>query len=60
MSGADYSEDSTGVFSEKVHVTNKEEVDDADIAGGATTVVVINLNYVWDSVNSKWVRMTQP
>ena len=34
--------------------------DDNDISSGSTTSVVICLNYVWDSVNSKWVRMTQP
>jgi len=36
------------------------ETDDDDIAGSQKTVIVINLNYVWDAVSSKWVRMTQP
>ena len=36
------------------------EEDDADIAKEQTTIVVINLNYVYDAANTKWVRMTQP
>lgn len=34
--------------------------DDGDITKELTTIVVINLNYVWDAGNTKWVRMTQP
>ena len=36
------------------------ETDDDDIAKDQITIVVINLNYVYDAVNTKWVRMTQP
>jgi len=36
------------------------EADDDNIASAQTTIVVINLNYVWDAANTKWVRMTQP
>lgn len=36
------------------------ETDDNDIAKDQETLVVINLNYVWDAANTKWVRMTQP
>jgi len=36
------------------------ETDDDNIAKDQTTIVVINLNYVYDAINTKWVRMTQP
>jgi len=36
------------------------DTDDDNISGGNNTIVVINLNYVWDAANTKWVRMTQP
>ena len=36
------------------------ETDDDNIAKDQITIVVINLNYVYDAVNTKWVRMTQP
>ena len=36
------------------------EADDDNITSAQTTIVVINLNYVWDAGNTKWVRMTQP
>lgn len=36
------------------------EADDNDIAKDQITIVVINLNYVYDAANTKWVRMTQP
>jgi len=36
------------------------DTDDDDIASAQRTLLVINLNYVWDPANSKWVRMTQP
>jgi len=36
------------------------EKDENDVTKELTTIVVINLNYVWDAVNTKWVRMTQP
>jgi len=34
--------------------------DDGDITKELTTIVVINLNYVWDEELETWVRMTQP
>ncbi len=36
------------------------EKDENDVTKELTTIVVINLNYVWDAANTKWVRMTQP
>ena len=42
-----------------VHVAIAEK-DDDDVTKELTTIVVINLNYVWDAGNTKWVRMTQP
>ena len=36
------------------------EKDEDDVTKELTTIVVINLNYVWDAGNTKWVRMTQP
>jgi len=36
------------------------EKDDDNVTKELTTIVVINLNYVWDAGNTKWVRMTQP
>ena len=36
------------------------EKDEDDVTKELTTIVVINLNYVWDAANTKWVRMTQP
>jgi len=41
-------------------VSTDTDTDDDDIASGSTRQTVICLNYVWDAVNSKWVRMTQP
>ena len=36
------------------------DTDDDNIASGQIPQLVINLNYVWDAGNTKWVRMTQP
>lgn len=36
------------------------EEDDGVIAKEQTTIVVINLNYIWDAGNTQWVPMTQP
>ena len=38
----------------------KIDTDDGDVAKDKEVQVVICLNYVWDSVNEKWIRMTQP
>lgn len=38
----------------------KIDTDDGDVAKNQEVQVVINLNYVWDAVGEKWVRMTQP
>jgi len=35
-------------------------IDDDLIDPELTTIVVINLNYVWDAGAEAWVRMTQP
>lgn len=32
--------------------------DDDNIPGEETTIVVICLNYVWDSANEEWIRQT--
>lgn len=38
-----------------------KDSDGADINNSQTGCqIVINLNYVWDSANNKWVPMTQP
>jgi len=37
-----------------------ETTDGGDITNSQKALLVINLNYVWDSVNEKWVPMTQP
>lgn len=36
------------------------EQDDGQVLYNQQRIVVINLNYVWDSVNLRWERMTQP
>jgi len=36
------------------------EADDDNIGTATKRLAVINLNYVWDAVNIRWVRMTQP
>jgi len=36
------------------------DTDDGLIDGELTTIVVINLNYVWDAGAEAWVRMLQP
>ena len=38
----------------------KIDTDDGDVAAAQEVQIVINLNYVWDAANTKWVRMTQP
>jgi len=50
----------TGEAANNEVATCKAEADDDNIAKEQVTIVVINLNYVWDGVNDKWVRMTQP
>jgi len=51
---------STGTTSAGNVLPLRIETDDNDIAGGSNVQIVICLNYVWDAVNTKWVRMTQP
>jgi len=34
------------------------DTDDNDIAKEQTTLTIINLNYVWDATNDKWIRST--
>jgi len=36
------------------------EADDDNIGTATDRQTVICLNYVWDAVNIRWVRMTQP
>ena len=36
------------------------EADDDNIGISTKRLAVINLNYVWDVANTRWVRMTQP
>ena len=36
------------------------DTDDDGVDGGQKTLLVVCLNYVWDSGQGKWVRMTQP
>ena len=36
------------------------DTDDDDIAKDQVPQLIICLNYVYDAVNTKWVRMTQP
>jgi len=36
------------------------EADDDNIGTATNRLTIINLNYVWDAVNIRWVRMTQP
>ena len=36
------------------------EKEDGSYAKDGYHMIVVCLNYVWDAVNSKWVRMTQP
>ena len=36
------------------------EADDDNIGTSTNRLTIINLNYVWDAVNIRWVRMTQP
>ena len=43
-----------------VPISFKVDTDDDNIAASQVVQVVINLNYVWDNANTKWVRMTQP
>ena len=38
----------------------KYEIDDGIIAKDQVTLLVINLNYVYDAGNTQWVPMTQP
>jgi len=36
-----------------------ETTDGGDITNYQKALLVINLNYVWDAANEKWVPMTQ-
>jgi len=49
-----------GTYSDNYINPARVIIDGGDIPASIKTLIVINLNYVWDAANTKWVRMTQP